>query len=450
MKPIKTLKVSVSGIRGVVGDTLKPQLVCRFAQSFATYLGQASVVVGRDTRTSGEMVKHATVSGLLSAGVRVVDVGICPVPTVQLAVRRLRARGGVAITASHNPAQWNALKFIKGDGCFLNQYEAEELLALYHQQEFRRLETETVPPLDPYGHAVDDHIQQILERLEPATRPSIRVAVDCCNGAGSVMTPQFLQRLGCEVAAVHTTPDGRFPRPPEPLAQNLTDLVDLVKKSGAQVGFAQDADADRLAIVSEQGDPLGEEMTLALCTWAVLEKKRGPVVTNLSTSRMIDDIAARFECDSHRSRIGEVNVTEMMQEKGAVIGGEGNGGVIHPGVNLARDSFVAMTLILGLMRSSGRTISQLAGELPSYEMDKAVRQIHPHRISDLIEHLAAVYRGEKLNRLDGLKIDRDRGWIHVRPSNTEPILRVVIEAADREVLERYQSEIAAHLAEFEG
>lgn len=445
MKPIKTLKVSISGVRGVIGDSLKPRLLCRFAQAFATYLGTGSIVVGRDTRTSGEMVKHAVLSGLLSSGMRVVDVDICPVPTIQFAVRRLSARGGIALTASHNPAEWNALKFIKGSGCFLNRYEAEELLSLYHQQEFNQVEAAQMVAVESYPHAVTDHLQHILDVIQPPRQPRLRVAVDCANGAGSLATPKLLRELGCEVIDLHCTPNGRFPRPPEPIPENLGELCRLVQECNADVGFAQDADADRLAIVSEKGVAIGEEYTLALCTYFVLTREKGKVVVNLSTSRMIDDVAALFGCPVCRTRIGEVNVTERMEAEGAVMGGEGNGGVIYPRVNTARDSLVAMTMILSLMRSLDKTVSQLTQLFPSYRMMKSRYAVDPHDIMDLLEEFKKVYKGEDVTLLDGLKINRKKGWIHIRASNTEPVLRVLIEARDEETLRAYQNEIGQRM-----
>ena len=440
MKPIKTLKVSISGIRGVVGDTLKPALVARFSQSFAAYLGGGPIVVGRDTRTSGEMVKNATFAGLLSTGAGVIDVDICPVPTIQLAVRTLNARGGIAVTASHNPAEWNALKFIQSSGCFLNPYQAEELLNLYHQQDLPHASSSQIDSLSTYEGAIRDHVDLILNEISPALTPKLRVAVDCCNGAGSLMTPGLLRALGCEVIELNTTPDGRFPRPPEPVPANFTELSRLVRSEKVDVGFAQDADADRLAIVSEKGEAIGEEYTLALAVKAVLEQEKGPVVCNLSTSRMAEDIASAFGCPCYRSKIGEVNVTDLMREVGATIGGEGNGGVIYPRINMARDSFVAMALILELMRSSRKSISDLIGVIPGYEMSKSTYEVHPHRIANLLDEISEIYRDQELNTLDGVKIEREEGWIHIRPSNTEPILRLVIEARTGETLRKFHRE----------
>jgi phosphomannomutase len=383
-------------------------------------------------------------AGLLSSGARVVDVDICPVPTIQNAVRKLRAKGGIAITASHNPAQWNALKFIKSTGCFLNPYEAEELIGLYHQQEFRQAHTSVLQPLEIYDGAVRDHLRGILEGLKPRMEPGLKVAIDCCNGAGAVMTPELMKALNCEIVELGCTPDGRFPRPPEPTPENLGQLCELVASSGADLGFAQDADADRLAVVSEKGVAIGEEYTLALCARAILERERGPVVVNLSTSRMVEDIAADFDCPVHRSRIGEVNVTEAMIEYQAVFGGEGNGGVIYPRVNMARDSFVGITIILDLLRSTGSSLSGLLNQLPRYKMAKYAYEIHPHRIPELVARLSSLYSSETIDLRDGIKINRSESWVHVRASNTEPIVRLAIEAKEESTLQALRAEFSKH------
>ncbi|MFH1539558.1 MAG: phosphoglucosamine mutase, partial [bacterium] len=366
--PVKTLKISISGVRGVIGDTLTPELLSSFSESFGTYLDGGLVVIGRDTRTSGEMVSYAVVAGLTSSGCAVIDLGIVPVPTVQMMVRHFRARGGIAITASHNPAQWNALKFIRDDGCFLNNHQARDLLGIYHQGEVRRAPAGMIPsPLKVQG-TTKLHAEAIIEKFGKLKGKKLRVAVDCVNGAGSVMSPGFLRELGCDVVELHTEPDGHFPRPPEPLPQNLKKLCETVRKEKADIGFAQDADADRLAIVDERGKPIGEEYTLAIAVDFVLRREKGTVVVNLSTSRAIDDIAANHKCKIVRTKIGEINVVERMKSEDAVIGGEGNGGVIYPAVNYGRDSFVGMAIVLHHVKQSRKKISALAASLPQYKM----------------------------------------------------------------------------------
>src|SRR4029079_8450596 len=311
MRAIPTLKISISGVRGVVGQSLTPKLLTRFAQAFGTHTGPGTIVIGRDPRTSGEMVKHAVVSGLLSTGSRVVDLGVCPVPTVQLQVRHRRAQGGIAITASHNPAEWNALKFIGPSGLFLNSGQARELLDIYHQGEYTKVGGADLRTVEEIEGATDLHIKSILDVLGPLPK-KLRVVLDSCNGAGSLVGPKLIEALGAEVIRLNTTPDGSFPRPAEPLAENLGDLCRLVKEHQADVGFAQDMDADRLAIVSDQGEAIGEDYTLVLATLFVLGREKGPVVANLSTTSAVANIAKRFDCPVFLTKIGEVNVTDGM------------------------------------------------------------------------------------------------------------------------------------------
>ena len=279
MRAIPTLKISISGVRGVVGNSLTPKLLTRFAQAFGTHTGSGTIVIGRDPRTSGEMVKHAVVAGLLSTGSRVVDIGMCPVPTVQLQVRRRRAQGGIAITASHNPAEWNALKFIGSSGLFLDAGQARELLDIYHQGQYTKVGGPEIRTVEQIDGATDAHIKAILDVLGPLPQGSkkLRVVLDSCNGAGSLVGPKLIEALGAEVIPINVTPDGSFPRPAEPLAENLGDLCRAVKEHQADIGFAQDMDADRLAIVSDQGDAIGEDYTLVLATIYVLGKEKGPV-----------------------------------------------------------------------------------------------------------------------------------------------------------------------------
>ncbi len=451
MKAIPSLKISISGVRGIVGDSLTPGLLVRFAESFGTYLGLGStVVVGRDTRTSGEMVQHAVLAGLVSAGCRVVLLDICPVPTIQLAVRQLGAGGGIAITASHNPVEWNALKFVRGDGCFLNYYQARELLDIYHQGDYAKVYSEAMTRPRHCGHAVENHINAILDRFGklPKRGRRLKAVVDCVNGAGSVMSEELLKRLGCDVVAIYNKPDGIFPRKPEPVPENLTALCEAVRRHDADVGFAQDADADRLAIVSEKGLPIGEDYTLAIAVDHILTSEPGTVVVNLSSTHAIDDIVAAHDCRIVKSKIGEINVVETMKSEDAVIGGEGNGGVIYPKVNFARDSFTGMAITLHYMSERRKPLSKLAAALPQYQMTKSTIPCPLQRAQEVVELLIEKHKSKKLNLADGVKIPYGRSWALVRPSNTEPILRVITEAPTAEESARLNRDIAAAVRKF--
>ncbi|HEV2835177.1 MAG TPA: phosphoglucosamine mutase [Pyrinomonadaceae bacterium] len=452
MRAIPTLKISISGVRGVIGQSLTPRLLTRFAQAFGTHTGSGTIVVGRDPRTSGEMVKHAVIAGILSSGGRVVDVGVVPVPTVQLQVRRRKANGGIAITASHNPAEWNALKFIGPDGLFLDAGQARELLDIYHQGEYTKVGGDEIRTVEEVEGAADAHIRAIIDALGPLPEAGrkLRVVLDSCNGAGSIVGPKLLEALGAEVIPINTTPDGSFPRPAEPLPENLGDLCDAVKKHHADVGFAQDMDADRLAIVSEQGTPIGEDYTLVLAALYVLGHEPGPVVANLSTTSALEDVARKFDCPLFLTKIGEVNVTDKMQQQNAVIGGEGNGGVIYPRINFARDSLVGMALVLHLLAESGKTVSQLLDQFPNYTVVKEKMVCPSEKIPAVLKMLRQEYGKFPLDTRDGVKVTLPEGWFLVRGSNTEPIIRVVAESSEeskaREIVARVYEQVARCIA----
>ncbi|HYO62768.1 MAG TPA: phosphoglucosamine mutase [Pyrinomonadaceae bacterium] len=448
MRAIPTLKISISGVRGVVGESLTPTLLVRFAQAFGTYTGPGTVVIGRDTRTSGEMVRQAAVAGLLSSGCRVVDLDICPVPTVQLLVRVMRARGGIAITASHNPAEWNALKFVNSAGLFLTNAQARQLLDIYHQGEYRKVAGAEMRAVEPSAGAVELHARAILDALGPLPRTArkLRVAVDSCNGAGSIVAPRLLEALGAEVVAINVTPDGMFPRGAEPVPENLGALSAAVREHACDVGFAQDMDADRLAIVSERGEPIGEEYTLVLAARYVLGREPGPVVANLSTTSALDAMAEGFGCPVYRSKIGEANVTEEMRRRHAVVGGEGNGGVIYPRINFARDSLVGMALVLHLLAETGRTVSELVAELPRSFMLKEKMACRSDRVRAALRAVRDAYAHLSLDLRDGVRVTTPDGWLLVRGSNTEPIIRLVAEAETEQSARAMLEDVRARVA----
>ena len=449
MRAIPTLKISISGVRGVIGQSLTPRLLTRFAQAFGTHTGSGTIVVGRDPRTSGEMVKHAVIAGILSSGGRVLDVGVCPVPTVQLQVRRRKAQGGIAITASHNPAEWNALKFIGSNGLFLDAGQARELLDIYHQGEYTKVGSDEIRTVEEVEGATDAHIKAILDVLGPlpSNKRKLRVVLDSCNGAGSIVGPKLLEALGAEVIPINVTPDGSFPRPAEPLPENLGDLCDAVKKHQADIGFAQDMDADRLAIVSEQGIPIGEDYTLVLAALYVLGREPGPVVANLSTTSALEDVAKKFDCPLFLTKIGEVNVTDKMQQQNASIGGEGNGGVIYPRINFARDSLVGMALVLHLLAESGQTVTRLVDQFPRYSVVKEKMLCPAEKIAAVLKMLRQEYGEFPLDTRDGVKVTLPEGWFLVRGSNTEPIIRIVAESRSesqaREIVTRIYDRVAS-------
>ncbi|MGH9661407.1 MAG: phosphoglucosamine mutase [Bryobacteraceae bacterium] len=434
------LKIGVSGIRGVVGEFLTPLLACAFGQAFGTHVGAGRVVVGRDTRASGEMLQHAVSCGLLASGCDVVDVGVLPTPTIQIYTSVTGARGGIALTASHNPPEYNALKLFNSTGLFFNRYERAELIDLYHQREFRDAPNSAVGRVHREPDAAPRlHLERVLRHVDAARIRGcrFRVGLDAVNGAGSRMSCAFLaDAMGCDLEAIAVDPGKPFPRVAEPRPDTLGDLAALVTRTGAAVGFAQDPDADRLAVVDETGRVLDNDDVLALVVDAALARTAGDVVVNLTTSAAIDDIAARYGRRVWRTPVGEANVVETMQATGAAIGGEGsNGGVIFPAVHLCRDSYTAMAFVLDRMAQAGQPVSALAAGLPRYHRKFGRAPFAHGRLGDLMQRLEAAFPGAALDRADGLKLSMPEGWIHVRASNTEPVLRFAVEARTAEAAE---------------
>jgi phosphomannomutase len=441
------LKISVSGIRGVVGEFLTPHLTCSFAQAFGTYVGAGRVVVGRDTRSSGQMLQHAVACGLLATGCEVVYVGILPTPTIQVYVGATRARGGIAITASHNPPEYNALKLFNARGLFFNHYERSELLDLYHQSEFRQAANEDIRGIVfDLETAPGLHFERILKHVdaERIRERRFSVGLDAVNGAGSLVSCQFLEQvLGCRLHAISVDPGKPFPRVAEPRPDTLGDLSQLVRREGCEIGFAQDPDGDRLAVADESGRVLDNDDVLALVVDAVLERLTGPVVVNLSTSAAIEEVAAAHGCRVYRTPVGEANVVEMMEAVNAVIGGEGaNGGIIFPPVQLCRDSFTGMAFLLDRMARTGRSISELAARLPRYWRRQGQFRYEHGRLGPLMQALEDEFAGAVLDRTEGLKVLLKDGWIHVRASNTEPVVRVAVEARSQAGLEEWYGRVA--------
>ena len=429
------LMVSVSGIRGRVGAGLTPEIVTSYAAAFGAWATAAklgsSVVVGRDSRVSGPMFHRCVLSALQSVGARVIDLGLTTTPTCQLAVEHHHAAGGLMISASHNPIEWNALKFVGPSGLFLDATEGTAMRALVGQS-FPRASWERLGVIEPDPDAVTRHIDAVLALpvIDVARIRARRfhVALDCCRGAGAVIMPALLERLGCRVTAVNLEADGLFPRPPEPVTENLGELEQLVASSGADVGFAVDPDVDRLAIVGDGGQAIGEDYTLALAARVVLKRTPGTVVTNLSTSRIVDDVAAEVGGRVVRAPVGEVNVAVRMRDERAVVGGEGNGGVILPELHLGRDAPLAAALVLQLLADGDETLTQIVNRYPRYAIvkDKLDRPSVP--LDAVYDALRAGCPGAQVDTQDGLRLSWPDSWVHIRPSGTEPIVRVIAEA----------------------
>jgi phosphomannomutase len=431
---MKPLKIGITGVRGIVGETFTPEVVVGFAQAFGTYLDGGRILVCRDTRASGPMVRAAVIAGLLAAGCEVIDLGVAPTPSLQLSVRRLRAEGGIAITAGHNPWQWNALKFVRSDGLYLNPTQAEELLDIFHQGEFAKASWDQIEPFIKYHDPIEHHIESLRKifDLGPIRKRRLKVAVDFCNGACTKLIPRWLEEMGCEVLAINDDPHAPFPHPPEPKPQNMTQLSAVVKAGRADIGFAHDADGERLGIVTESGQPLSEELTLALATLIRLEQKPGTIVTNVSTTRTVEQIAARYGSAVVRTQVGQTYISESMIETNAILGGEGSGGVTIPELHVTHDSAAAVGLILeGLVRS-GKPISTLVQDLPRLTMLKHNLPVDPNRLYSVLQQFRVAIEREELiyDLTDGIRVVMPHGWIHVRASNTESMIRVIVEAEE--------------------
>lgn len=437
--------VSVSGFRGRVGEALTPELVTSVSAAFGAFVGRPAggdaargppptVVVGRDSRTSGPHLLRAVTAGLESVGCRVVDVGLAPTPTLLLAVTHHGAHGGIAVTASHNPVEWNALKLASSGGLFLDAEESARFREYLSGGTLARASWDALGARVEDAGAIRRHIDAILDL--PAVAPdAIRsrgfvVGLDCVHGAGGALLPDLLTELGCEVVGTGLELDGRFPRDPEPTAGNLDGLGELVRRAGADVGFAVDPDVDRLSLVDDAGEPLGEDLTLALAAAVVLRRRSGTVVTNLSTSRVVEDVAAAHGSPVVRAPVGEIHVARRMEAEGAVVGGEGNGGVIVPDLHLTRDAPAAVALILQHLVDEETTLDEAAARWPSYAIVKEKLAFREERLDAAYRELEAGLPDGEADRSDGLRLawpDR-RSWVHVRPSGTEPVVRVIAEA----------------------
>jgi phosphomannomutase len=448
------LMVSVSGIRGRVAEGLTPEVVARYAAAFGAWSiargPSRQVVVGRDSRVSGPMFHRIVVGTLQLVGCDVIDIGLTTTPGCQLAVEHHHAAGGLMLSASHNPIEWNALKLIGSSGLFLEASEGAAMRSL--------LETGILyATWDKIGAVVADadaarrHVDAVLAipyvNVDAIRARKFKVALDCVRGAGASVMPMLLERLGCDVVSINMAPDGRFPREPEPIPENLKELERLVAENGADIGLAVDPDVDRLALVSDAGRAIGEDYTLALAARLVLRHRRGPVVTNLSTSLLIEDVAREAGVDAVRAPVGEVNVAVRMRELKAPIGGEGNGGVILPEVHLGRDAPIGAALLLQLLVEEGRPLSAIVDALPKYVIvkDKLGR---PNASLDAVYGaLRSAFPDATVDTQDGLRLSWSDRWVHVRPSGTEPIVRVIAEAPDevaaRELVRRSREPLDA-------
>lgn len=457
-----TLIKSISGIRGTIGgpegDNLTPLDIVKFSVGYSRWLikrnssRRLKVVIGRDARISGGMVCDLVEGALLGCGIDVVNVGLCTTPGVEMAVTAKGADGGIIITASHNPAQWNALKLLGGSGEFLDATEGAEVLALAEESGFE------FPPVDRIGRVVErsdfngEHIDKVLALpladINAVKSKKYRIVVDAVNSVGGIVVPELLRRMGCEVVCMNCEPDGRFAHNPEPIAENLTDICRRVVEEGADLGIVVDPDVDRLAFVMENGELFGEEYTLVAVADYVLSRTPGNTVSNLSSTRALRDITEKYGKEYFASAVGEVNVVAKMKHAGAVIGGEGNGGVIYPALHYGRDAIAGVALFLTYLALKGVKISELRAGYPKYNICKNKLELTPEVDFDAIaDILKRKYSGERITDTDGIKIDFADGWVHLRKSNTEPIVRIYSEGRDKESAEKLAREIMDFIKE---
>ncbi|MDZ7757781.1 phosphoglucosamine mutase [Rhodohalobacter sp.] len=441
------LMISVSGIRGIFGSHLTPQNLVTFTSAYGTWLKGGTVVVGRDSRVTGQICEDIVCATLQSVGCNVVKIGIAPTPTVAMSVLQHKADGGIILTASHNPEQWNALKLLNSKSEFLDADQGKEVLDIAEKEKFDYKLFDEIGSVTEDPNAIQSHIQAVLDLpyidADLIKSKNFKVAVDAVNGGGSVALPAMLEALGVQTECIYCEPTGIFPHNPEPLPANLTEICDFVKEKSCDLGVVTDPDGDRLALVDENGRLFGEEYTQVSAFDLLLSKNPGDTATNLSSSRAADDITKKYGSTCHRSAVGEINVVKMMQEKGAVIGGEGNGGVINSDLHPGRDALVGTAMILQLLAERDIKASEYRDSLPDYEMSKQKIELNKLGMDadDLLKKVTEIYADQNPNTVDGVKLDFEEGWVHFRKSNTEPIIRVYSEAKTKEKAEELADKI---------
>ena len=442
---------SISGIRGTIGDKvgedLTPQDIILYTSSFAMWIKGNSnkqtnkIVVGRDARISGEMVQGHVINTLTSLGFDVVSLNLSTTPTVEIAVPIENADGGIIITASHNPKNWNALKLLNSKGEFISSSDGQEVLKIAENFNFDSNEKHIIGEVVEKDNYIDHHIEKILKLdlidIDSIKKKNFKIVVDAVNSTGGIAVPKLLEKLNVNVIKLYCDPTGDFPHNPEPLKENLSDLSELVIKENADLGIIVDPDVDRLAFVCENGDVFGEEYTLVACSDYVLSIKPGPTVSNLSSTRALKDITQTYNCEYHSSAVGEVNVVEMMKKTGAIIGGEGNGGIILPDIHYGRDALVGIALFLSHLSRTNVNCAQLRNKYPNYYMSKKKKEISSNfDYNKMINFFKNKYSSENINLSDGLKVDFSDSWVQLRKSNTEPIIRIYSEAKNQEAADQ--------------
>ena len=457
---------SISGIRGTIGgnvnDNLTPVDAVKFAAAYGSWLlkrnadkEKVRVVIGRDARISGKMISSLVANTLVGMGIHVIDLGLSTTPTVEVAVPMERAEGGIILTASHNPKQWNALKLLNEKGEFLSGDDGREILEIAENDSYIFADVDDLGIYIKEQGYIDRHIDEVLKLklvdVEAIKQASFKVVVDAVNSSGGIAIPALLERLGVECVKLYCQPNGHFPHNPEPLKEHLTDISELVVKEKADLGIVVDPDVDRLALICEDGSMFGEEYTLVACADYVLQHTPGNTVSNLSSSRALKDVTLKHGGNYQASAVGEVNVVKLMKDTNAVIGGEGNGGIIYPASHYGRDSLVGVALFLTHLAKSSKSCKELRDSYPSYFMSKNKIELTPQLDVDLIlSKVAETYKGEELNTIDGVKIDFVDEWVHLRKSNTEPIIRIYTESTSQQKADELAQRMIKELAHIAG
>lgn len=457
-----TLIKSISGIRGTiggnVGDNLTPIDAVKFASAYGTWLKQQRnkenyrVVVGRDARISGEMIQNLVMNTLVGLGIHVIDLGLSTTPTVEVAVPMEHADGGIILTASHNPKQWNALKLLNAKGEFLSGKEGQLILDIAESDNMQFAEVDSLGKITKNEAYIEMHIDEVLNlslvNKKAIENANFKVVVDGVNSTGGIAIPRLLERLGVHAVKLYCTPNGQFPHNPEPLKEHLTDLSEMVVKEHADFGIVVDPDVDRLAFVCEDGEMFGEEYTLVACADYVLSKTPGSTVSNMSSSRALRDVTETHGQTYEASAVGEVNVVELMKKNNAIIGGEGNGGIIYPELHYGRDALVGVALFLSLLAEKKMSVSELRAGYPAYFMSKKKIELTPTLDVDaILEAMKKHYSNEDITTIDGVKIDFAENWVHLRKSNTEPIIRIYTEAKSQHEANALADKIIAEIKE---
>lgn len=442
------LMISVSGIRGIFGTDLTPENLARFTAAYGTWLNGGTVVLGRDSRVTGQICEDIVAATLASVGCDVIKVGIVPTPTVAMGVLKYGAAGGIIISASHNPAQWNALKLLNGKSEFMDAEEGRKMIEIANSGNFSYQPYDKIGTIREDNDLLDYHIEKILDlpyiNPEKIAASNFSVAVDAVNGAGSLAVPKLLEKLGVKTThKIHCTPNGLFPHNPEPLPEHLTEICTLVKETGADLGVVTDPDADRLALVDNTGTLFGEEYTQATVFDFILSKNAGATATNLSSSRVVDDVTNKFGKICHRSAVGEINVVKKMQEVDAVVGGEGSGGIIVPDLHYGRDALVGIATVIQWLAEQGTTSAEYRATLPTYYMSKSKIQLDElgKDADEVLEMVKKHFASLNPNTIDGVKVDFEEGWVHLRKSNTEPIIRIYTEGKTPEAATAFAQKI---------